>query len=90
MGITRLSDYEIYRSNFNNTMNNFRKLKDPNRINVKPDKIAIKTVNQTTTLKNVLNSYNMPADRLEELSLINGMQLSDTVQKGSLIKIITQ
>ncbi len=88
MGITYLKKYDSYKGNFNYTLKNFKILKDPARINVKPDRIAIKTVNQTTTLKNALVSYNQPADRLEEISLINGMQLSDTVEKGSLIKIL--
>jgi len=90
MGLTRLNDYDTYKRHFDNTMNNFKRLNDPKRINVKPDRIVIKTVQQTTTLKSVLAYYKMSSDRLEELSLINGMQLTDTVQKGSLIKIISK
>ena len=88
MGITRLSDYDIYKKHFERSINNFKVLKDKNRINVKPDRIAIKTVNKTGTLKNTLAYYKMSPDRYSELSLINGMELDDTVQKGSLIKII--
>ena len=88
MGITRLSDYDIYKKHFERSINNFKVLKDKNRINVKPDRIAIKTVNKTGTLKSTLAYYKMSPDRYSELSLINGMELDDTVQKGSLIKII--
>ena len=88
MGITRQADYNTFQVHFNKTMNNFKRLTNPNRINVKPDRITIKTVNKTGTLKSVLAYYKTPADRMEESSLINGKQLSDTVQKGSLIKII--
>jgi predicted Zn-dependent protease len=88
MGLTRLADFETYKGNFNHTMNNFKRLTNPNRINVKPDRILIKTVNKTGSLKNTLLYFKMPADRLEEIALINGMQLSDTVKQGSLIKIV--
>ncbi len=90
LGVTRLADYGTYKGHFNNTMNNFKRLTNPNRINVKPDRVKIKTVKQTTSLKNALVYYKMPADRMEELSLINGLELSKTVQKGSLIKIISK
>jgi len=30
----------------------------------------------------------MPADRLQELSILNGMQLNDGVQRGTLIKVV--
>ena len=90
MGLTRLNDYSIYERYFNNSLNSFKRLNDPNRINVKPDRIVIKTVNKTATLRETMLSFSMPQDRLDELSLINGMMLDDTVQKGSLIKIISK
>ena len=88
MGVTTLKDISIYQSDFDNSLNNFKELKEPNRINVKPDRIEIKEVTQTATLKDVMGYYKMPTERYEELSLINGMELTETVQKGTLIKII--
>lgn len=88
IGLTRLADFGIYKEHFNNTMNNFKKLTDPNRINVQPERIVIKTLNQATTLEKALVAYKIPSDRLEEMALINGMKLTDTLQAGTLIKIV--
>jgi len=35
-----------------------------------------------------LSSYNMPENKQEEISLLNGMLLTDRVLAGSLIKIL--
>ena len=83
-----MNDYGTYERKFDYSLNNFKRLTDPKRINVKPDRIEIKTVNKTASLRETMLSFSMPQDRLEELSLINGMMLNDSVQKGSLIKII--
>jgi len=39
-------------------------------------------------LSQVLRSYKMPDKRLEEISILNGMALTDQVAKGTLIKIV--
>jgi predicted Zn-dependent protease len=69
-------------------MKNFKELKDVSKLNKQPERIRIKPVKQSGTLKMALNSYNMAESRQEEISLLNGMQLSDRVLAGSLIKII--
>ena len=40
------------------------------------------------TLQAALESFNMPADRFEELGILNGMILNERLSKGSLIKVI--
>ena len=69
-------------------MRNFRKLTDPNKINVKPELIRIKTVKNNSTLSNALRYFNVPSNRLEELAVLNGMQVNEQVKKGTLIKVV--
>ena len=38
-------------------------------------------------LRSIFNEYKMPASRLDELALLNGRDLNDTVEKGTLIKV---
>jgi predicted Zn-dependent protease len=88
LGATAVNDFNTYSQFFLQSMKNFRELKDASKLNKQPDRIRIKAVKQSGTLKQALNSYNMPENKQEEISLLNGMLLTDTVLAGSLIKIL--
>ncbi len=88
LGASSVNDFNNYSQYFTQTMKNFRELKDPAKLNKLAERIRIKSVNQAATLQQALQSYNMPAKRLEELAVLNGMALTDRVAQGSLIKII--
>lgn len=87
-GMSKFADFRRYEGVFVQTMNSFDSLTDPAKINVKPDRIYVKEVKQNGSLSTALRSYQMPQDKYDELALINGMQLTDQVKKGSLIKIL--
>ncbi len=87
-GVTEQANYANLERTFLYTMQGFNILRDPSKINRKPDKIKIVSVQRGGTLSSVLQSYRMPSDKMDELSLINGMQLNDQVQAGSLIKLV--
>jgi predicted Zn-dependent protease len=88
LGATSVNDFNIYSQYFLQSMKNFRELKDASKLNKQPERIRIKAVKQNGTLKEALNSYNMAENKQKEISLLNGMQLSDRVLAGSLIKIL--
>lgn len=90
IGVTMLNDYNNYGPVFLNSMQSFRSLTDASKLNKKPERIRIKTVAQTATLDQVLRSFNMPQARLNELSILNGMNLTDRVTQGTLIKTVGQ
>ena len=87
-GLTYKKDFPAYRSRFEQTQKSFKKLTDPSKINVKPDILHVEPVKATGTLSAALKAYGVPSDRLEEMSVVNGMQLSDRVTQGTLIKTI--
>ncbi|WP_276361031.1 M48 family metalloprotease [Daejeonella sp. H1SJ63] len=88
LGACSSADFNSYSEIFSQTMKNFKELKDTSKLNKQPERIRIKTVKQSGTLKQALASYKISEGRMEELSILNGMQLTDNVQQGSLIKII--
>lgn len=90
VGLSMAADYNAYTNVFLNTMQGFRTLTDASKINRKPERIRLKTVAQAGTLDQILRGYNMPANRLEELAILNGMLLTDRVAAGTLIKTIGQ
>lgn len=90
MGLSAAQDFNNYVQYFSNTMENFRPLTDPSKLNKKPERVRIRTVNTATTLEQALRSFNVPAARMEELSILNGMLLTDRVPQGMMIKTIAQ
>jgi predicted Zn-dependent protease len=90
LGVSTTTDFNNYSSVFQNTMQSFRELTDPAKLNKKADRVRIKTVNQAGTLEQLLRSYNVPANRMEEMAILNGMPLTERVNAGTLIKVIQQ
>jgi predicted Zn-dependent protease len=88
MGITDLARFNAYQPVFLKTIRDFKELRDSEKLNRKPDVIRIKTVPQQMTLQAAFQNFGMPAERIEELSLLNGMLLTDQVSKGMLIKVV--
>jgi predicted Zn-dependent protease len=88
IGVSSLQLFNNYAGTFKGSMDDFKTLTDPAKINKQPERIRIKTVQQNTTMSDVLRSYKVDEKRMEEVAILNGMQLSDKLSKGTLIKII--
>jgi predicted Zn-dependent protease len=87
-GLAETPSFNAFQPTFLNTFKSFKALTDAAKINVKPERIKIKTVAKDGTLQETLRSFNMPQNRMEELSILNGMKLTDKVTKGMLIKTV--
>jgi len=87
-GLSYAESFNTYRNTFENVMSNFRQLTDQSKINVTPERVRIKTVPRNATLQATLQSFGVPNDRLEELSILNGMELNEQVTRGMLIKVV--
>jgi predicted Zn-dependent protease len=90
LGVSNATDFNRYAQYFTGTMQSFKQLTDPAKLNKKPERVRIKTVKQAGTLDQALRSFNAPAKRLEELSILNGMKLTDRVTAGTLIKVVEE
>ncbi len=73
---------------FEQTMSQFKKLSDPNRANVKPDRIRVRSTRTPDTLENTLRSLGIPTAQLEQFALLNGRQLKDRIPANTLIKVV--
>ncbi len=88
LGVAGTPDFQKYRNKMISAMEGFKKLTDPSKLNVVPEVIKIATVKKTAKLSEVFRSFKMDNKRFEELAILNGMELSDNVKQGSLIKLV--
>jgi predicted Zn-dependent protease len=89
-GMALASDFNTNLSTFQQVALNFRTLTDPEKLNRKPERIAVKIVSQNTTFQAAMKGFGMADSRLEELAILNQLQLSDPVTKGTLLKAISR
>ena len=87
-GLTYRSLYPRYETSFDNTMSQFKDLWDPERMNVAPDRIRIRSTRTTDTLENMLRSFGVPNEKLKEMVLLNGGDLNQVIPANTLIKVI--
>jgi predicted Zn-dependent protease len=87
-GMCAKKDYASQKSNFQYSMNGFKALNDPSRINVIPERINIVTAASDAPLKDIMSVHKIAAARFEEVAILNGMQQTTVVKKGTLVKMI--
>lgn len=88
MGVSAAATFSQYQNSFTNTMQSFKKLTDAAKINKKPERVRIKTVASNGTLAQAFKYFKVADKRMEEFAVLNGMQQTDKVTKGMLIKVI--
>ena len=87
-GVAADVDFNSYFHIFESTMVNFDQLTENSKLNVKPKRIKVQSVQRTGTLTDAFKYFGVPQNQINELELLNNLELSDQVQKGKLIKII--
>jgi len=88
LGVAPRQEFNKFSNYFLFTMDNFKTLTDPQRINVRPEKIKIVNIPSAMTLEQALRRNNMPTKRFDELAILNSMQLTDQLKANSKIKVI--
>ena len=87
LGVTSAADYNAYSQYFLYSMQNFKTLTDASKLNRQPERIRLRSTTAATTLEQALRGWGIPAARMSELAILNGMNLSDQVPTGTLIKV---
>ncbi len=87
-GVTPQALFREYRPAFAHTMGGFKTLSDPERINVEPERVRIRTIGRSATLQKVLETLGVQEKRLEEMAQLNGRRLTDTIPANTLLKVV--
>jgi predicted Zn-dependent protease len=90
LGYTGQARFDGYFSVFDQTMGRFKNLTDVNKINVKPDRLAVKRTTTRGSLRQALGKFGRPEDKWEALAIINGMKLDDAVPGNTIIKVVVK
>ncbi len=91
IGITALATFDNYDNLFSSTMSGFKRLTDAEKINRKPDRIKIITTTSNTNLDELLRiRKETSAQRKRETAVLNGMTLTQSIPRGTMIKVIDQ
>ncbi|HVF97997.1 MAG TPA: M48 family metalloprotease, partial [Flavisolibacter sp.] len=88
IGVTTAADYGNFSNVFLGSMQSFRTLTDASKLNRKPERIRLRTTTQAGTLEQVLRNYSIPAARFQEFAILNGLQLTDRVAAGTIVKVM--
>ncbi len=88
IGVTSQPEFNTYFPVFTASMEAFKPLTDSEKLNRKPERVRVKTIAQGTTLTQALKNFKVPDNKLEEMAVLNGMELSDRLEKGTLIKVV--
>ena len=89
-GMTARTQYAQYAPTFSKTLGGFRNLDDPAKINVKPERLAVKTAVKGGPASAALKQLGTADKDLEQRSLLNGIHLTDNVAAGTLVKTVTK
>ena len=87
-GVSSAAGFQSSIGQFQQVAQGFKSVNDPSILNRQADRIRIKTVSRAGTLRDAFKENNQADGKLEELAIINGMQLTDKVEKGMLIKTL--
>jgi predicted Zn-dependent protease len=87
-GISPLNVAAKYASLFAATVRGFRELTAPEKINVQPDRIRLRTVQASQTLETFLRSSGVANEKLKEVALLNGKDLTEKISANTLIKVV--
>ncbi|NWF94438.1 MAG: M48 family metalloprotease [Syntrophaceae bacterium] len=87
-GLSARTVFPRYENLFDRHMRQFKELSDPKRIDVKPDRIRIRSAGVSETLEKLLRSFGVPNEKLKETALLNGRKLNEVIPANTLLKIV--
>ena len=88
VGLATAATFGTYAPQFDRTAQSYQRLTDASKLNRQAEHVRVRQAKTATTLSQALSANGVPAKRLGEVAILNGMQLSDRLPAGTLFKII--
>ena len=87
-GFSSSTEFDNYQSTYTKTMTGFNRLKDKEKLNVKPDRLKVIKSIKAAKFRDILDEFEVPEDELDDLALLNGLNLDDLVKANTQLKLI--
>ena len=87
-GLAPENVFRSYQPVFQKTMEGFKPLTNKRMLNRKPHRIGIASTPRTGTVKQALKALGASDKKLQAWAVMNGKTLDETVQAGTLLKIV--
>ena len=88
VGLATAATFSTYAPQFDRTAQGYQRLTDASKLNRQAEHVRVRQAKTATTLSQALSTNGIPAKRLEEIAILNGMQLSDRLPAGTLFKVV--
>lgn len=87
-GVTAAGQYSRYRSDFEQSMTNFNRLTDSEKLNVQPTRLLIRPADRQAAFRAFVNEGALPEDMTAtDLAIINQLQLGEAVEPNRPLKL---
>lgn len=90
IGYSARQSFANYQDTFLRTMRNFETLTDPQILNVQPFRISVQAASRTAAFSEFVPSQLPPGMSANDLAILNQVELNETVQQGTPLKIPTR
>jgi predicted Zn-dependent protease len=87
-GYSETADFPGFTGAFARVMEGFEEVRDPTVLDKKPARVFVKQAPNTAQLGTVLRGLGASDKMLDDMAILNGRQLTDTVQKGTWLKVV--
>ncbi len=87
-GYSASVDFDTYSASFRSVMEGFNNVTDSAVLNIQPMRIKIRQAPRSGSLSSIFESLGVDRDDFEELAVLNGRHLQDSIDKGATIKVI--
>jgi predicted Zn-dependent protease len=90
VGFTRPNAFRRYSPVFRGVIASFDRLRDRRLLDVQPLRVHLLEARRSATLRTLLNEAGVDPKHHEDLELMNDIDLDETVESGTLVKILRQ
>ena len=87
-GLSEPADFTRYQRDIEYTLGSFARLTDQSKLNKKAETIKIVSNPRSQSLGQALVAAGVPQARVNELAILNGMEVNQTIPAGMLIKAL--
>ena len=88
LGVSAPADFPAYAPQFSSVAGGFQRLTEPDKLNRQPERVRVVKLKLRSNLAKAFADNGVPEKRYEEMAILNGMELNEQVNAGSLLKVV--